>query len=78
MSAVVVHPDSSNVVYAGVSAVSSGAQRLKQVGLGAVSVLAAGVHPEAVAAADLNGDGAIDVIAANSGENDLSVYFSVS
>ncbi|MCZ6635257.1 MAG: FG-GAP-like repeat-containing protein [bacterium] len=78
VSTVVVHPDSSNVIYVGVSALSSGVQRLKQVGLGAVSVLAAGVHPEAVAMADLNGDGAIDVIVANSGENDLSVYLNSS
>ena len=77
--ALAVHPDSANVVYAGIGPVTNvGVQRLKQTGLGAVSSVTAGNTPGGLTVGDLNGDGIDDIVVGNSGENDLSVYLTAS
>ncbi|MBB31398.1 MAG: hypothetical protein CME25_21130 [Gemmatimonadetes bacterium] len=73
-SALVVHPDSSNVVYAAVTDV----QRLKQTGLDTVGFLETDLSPRALIGADFNNDGQVDFVAANQGSNTLSVFLTLA
>ncbi|MBT3604540.1 MAG: hypothetical protein HN521_15900 [Candidatus Latescibacteria bacterium] len=79
ISALSVAPDSSNVVYVGTGPLSNlGVQRLKQTGLGTITSFATGIAPEAIVAGDFNGDAVTDLVVANGGENDLSVFLTSS
>ena len=79
ISALAIAPDSSNVVYVGTGPVSgAGVQRLKQTGLGSISSVTTGTAPEVIVAGDFNGNGVTDLVVANGGENDVSVFLTSS
>ncbi len=79
VSAIAIAPDSSNVVYVGTGPLTNlGVQRLKQTGLGGITTITTGLAPEMVATGDLNRDGVTDLVVANGGENDLSVFLTSS
>lgn len=79
ISALAIAPDSSNVVYVGTGPLSNlGVQRLKQTGLGGITTITTGLSPEMVVTGDLNRDGVTDMVVANGGENDLSVFLTSS
>jgi hypothetical protein len=48
-----------------------------ELSLAAPDLLAAGTGPRAVAAGDFNGDGRVDIAAANEGTSDLTVYYNM-
>ncbi len=72
VDAIVVHPDSVGVVYAGMSTV----QRIRQTGLDEKVVLETSEQPVAVGAADLDGDGGLDPVVANGADGTLSLYMN--
>lgn len=79
ITALAVAPDSSNVVYAGTGPLLNlSVQRLKQTGLGTITSFATGTAPEALISGDFNGDSVTDLVVANGGENDLSVFLTSS
>ncbi|MDA0709677.1 MAG: FG-GAP-like repeat-containing protein, partial [bacterium] len=79
ISAIAVAPDSSNVVYLGTGPLLNlGVQRLKQTGLSSITSVATGTAPEGILAGDFNADGVTDLVVANGGEDDISVYLTSS
>jgi len=72
VGALAAHPDSLNMIYAGLDSV----HLLRQTGLDPVTILAAGSAPRPLVAADLNGDSLADVATGNSGQQTVSVYLN--
>ncbi len=79
ISALAIAPDSSNVVYVGTGPLLNlGVQRLKQTGLGTITSVTTGTAPEGIVVGDFNGNGVTDLVVANGGENDVSVFLTSS
>jgi photosystem II stability/assembly factor-like uncharacterized protein len=72
VDALAVRPDSSSVLYVGIGAV----HRMRQVGLDSITVISTGADPRMVASADLDADGALDLIVADGGANTVSVFLT--